>query len=216
MPRHARRSLGGIVYHVLNRAHSRVALFRTSQDYEAFENLLGESHQRQPIRILAYCLMPNHWHLVLWPEEDGQLSRFIQWVTATHARRWRLNRGSVGLGYVYQDRFKSFPVEDDEHLLTVCRYVERNPLTAKLVHRAEQWRWSSLWRRVRKDRQHAMQWLAHWPTRPSSLDEWLSLVNGPQNEKELARLQQCSERGVPFGSSPWCERIARGTEELSP
>jgi putative transposase len=190
-------------------------MFGAGQDYEAFENLIEESYQRLPIRILAYCLMPNHWHLVLWPEEDGQLSKFLQWLTATHARRWRLNHQSVGLGYVYQDRFKSFPVQDDEHLLTVCRYVERNPLTAKLVQRAEQWRWSSLWRRVHRDRD-AMRWLAHWPVKPSSLEEWLALVNGPQNERELAKLQQCSERGSPFGSSDWRDRIARGTEELSP
>jgi putative transposase len=214
MARNARQSLGGIVYHVLNRAHSRVTLFAASQDYEAFEKLLVEAYERLPIRILAYCIMPNHWHLVLWPDQDGQMSRFLQWLTATHARRWRMNHQSVGLGYVYQDRFKSFPVEEDEHFLTVCRYVERNPLTAKLVRRAEQWRWSSLRRRVRRDRQ-AMQLLAHWPIRPSSLEEWLALVNGPQNEKELARLQQCSEKGIPFGSDRWRERLARGTEELS-
>jgi putative transposase len=215
MSRPARRSLGGIVYHVLNRAHNRVMLFGSSQDYAAFENLLVESYQRDPIRILAYCLMPNHWHLVLWPEKDGQLSGFLQWLTGTHARRWRLSHESVGLGYVYQDRYKSFPVEEDEHLLTVCRYVERNPLTAKLVRRAEQWRWSSLWRRVQPDRS-VMQWLAHWPLKPSSLKEWLTLVNEPQSEKELARLHQCSERGTPFGNDGWCERIAKGTEELSP
>ncbi len=215
MARNARQSLGGIIYHVLNRAHSRVTLFTTSQDYEAFEKVLVEAYERLPIRILAYCLMPNHWHLVLWPEEDGQLSKFLQWLTATHARRWRMNRQSVGVGYVYQDRFKSFPVEDDEHLLIVCRYVERNPLTAKLVRRAEQWRWSSLWRRVQQDRR-AMRWLARWPVRPSSLAEWLALVNGPQNEKELARLQLCSERGIPFGTGTWRDRLVKGTEELSP
>jgi putative transposase len=208
-------SLGGVVYHVLNRAHGRVTLFAAERDYEAFESLLVKSHSRLPVRILAYCLMPNHWHLVLWPEKEGDLSKFVQWLAATHARRWRLNHGTTGLGYVYQDRFRSFPVESDEHLLTVCRYVERNPLTANLVCRAEQWRWSSLWRRVHRE-QEAMDWLAHWPIRPSSLDEWLALVNGPQSEKELARLQQCSERGIPFGSGPWRERLGRGTEELSP
>jgi putative transposase len=193
-----------------------MTLFATGQDYEAFESVLVEAYHRLPTRILAYCVMPNHWHLVLWHEQDGQLSKFLQWLTATHARRWRMNHQSVGLGYVYQDRFKSFPVEEDEHLLTVCRYVERNPLTAKLVRRAEQWRWSSLWRRVQSDRRAAMSWLARWPVRPSSLEEWLTLVSGPQNEKELSRLQLCSERGTPFGTDAWRDRVARGTEELSP
>ncbi len=206
MPRRPRRSLGGAIYHVLNRAHNRITLFGTDRDYAAFEDVLIEARQCVPIRILAYCVMPNHWHLVLWPEKDGQMSRFLQWLTATHARRWRTNRGSVGHGYVYQDRFKSFPVESDEHFVTVCRYVEQNPLTAGLVRRAEDWRWSSLWRRVTSDRQ-AMSLLARWPIRPSNLQEWLKLVNGPQNEKELARLQQCSDGGIPFGSSSWRERL---------
>src|SRR5713101_412578 len=110
MPRRARSVPGGLVYHVLNRAHART-----------------------PIRILGYCLMPNHWHLVLWPRDDGQLSEFMRWLTVTHTQRWHAHHHTAGTGPVYQGRFKSFPVQSDEHVITVCRYVERNPLRANLV-----------------------------------------------------------------------------------
>src|SRR5690349_16171191 len=114
------------------------------------------------MRTLAYCVMPNHWHLVLWPRRDEDLSRFMAWVTLTHTQRWHAYRQSAGNGHVYQGRFKSFPVQADEHFLTVCRYVERNALRAKLVDRAEGWRWSSVGRRE-QGRALATVWLTDWP-----------------------------------------------------
>ena len=121
-----------MIYHVLNRANGRLPLFETPADYEAFEKVLGEGHDRFPMRILAYCLMPNHWHLVLWPRRDEELSRFMAWVTLTHTQRWHAHRQSAGAGHLYQGRFKSFPVQADEHFLSVCRYVERNALRAAM------------------------------------------------------------------------------------
>ncbi len=129
---------------MLNRANARMTIFEKDRDYEAFERVLGEAVDKYGTRLLSYCLMPNHWHLVLWPKEDGELSRFTGWLTLTHTQRWHAHHGTSGSGHVYQGRFKSFPVQDDEHFYTVCRYVERNPLKAKLVASAEDWRWSSL------------------------------------------------------------------------
>src|SRR5580658_3294321 len=93
--------------------------------------------------------MPNHWHLVLKPHEDRELSLFVGWLTLTHTQRWHAHRRDAGSGHVYQGRFKSFPVQADRHFLTVARYVERNPLRANLVASAADWRWSSLWVRAR-------------------------------------------------------------------
>jgi putative transposase len=103
----------------------------------AFEKILKEAHDRTGVRIAAYCLMPNHWHLLLWPRSDGELSEVMRWITVTHTQRWHAHRHSSGTGPVYQGRFKSFPVQTDEHFITVARYVERNALRAKLVKRAE-------------------------------------------------------------------------------
>ncbi len=135
MPRIARNAPGGLVYHVLNRANGRLRLFKKDGDYLAFEQVLLLAHRRAPIRILDYCLMPNHWHLVLWPRRDGELTLFMRWLTLTHAQRWKHAHNAVGHGHLYQGRFKSFPIQQDEHLLTVLRYVERNPLRAKLARR---------------------------------------------------------------------------------
>ncbi|HEV3342013.1 MAG TPA: transposase, partial [Pirellulales bacterium] len=147
MPRVARIAPGGLVYHVLNRSVARLPLFQKPSDFEAFEHVLDEAQDRYPTRILAYCLMPNHWHFVLWPRRDGELTHFMRWLTHTHTMRWHAHYHTSGTGHVYQGRFKAFPIETDEYFYTVVRYVERNPLRANLVARAEDWRWSSLWRR---------------------------------------------------------------------
>ena len=147
MPRIARAAPGGYVYHALNRAVARLPLFKKEADFAAFERVLEEAQERHPTRIVAYCLMPNHWHFVLWPREDGEVTAFLRWLTHTHTMRWHAHHHTVGTGHLYQGRFKSFPLQTDDHYYAVLRYVERNPVRAGLVRRAEQWRWSSAWRR---------------------------------------------------------------------
>jgi putative transposase len=148
MPRRLRFASGGYVYHVLNRAVARQQIFDKSLDYAAFERVLKEAKTQVPMRLLAYCILPNHWHLVVWPLQDGDLSEYLHWLTMTHTQRWHAHHHTTGTGPLYQGRFKSFPIQEDEHLLAVCRYVERNPLRANLVPQAETWRWGSLWHRV--------------------------------------------------------------------
>ncbi len=107
MPRRLRCNSGGYVYHALNRAVGRATLFHKDGDYAAFEKALREAKAWQPMRLLAYCLMPNHWHLVLWPEGDGNLSEFLRWLTVTHTQRYHAHYHTAGTGPVYQGRFKS-------------------------------------------------------------------------------------------------------------
>ena len=206
MGRPRRAADGGLIYHVLNRANARMTIFKKDEDYEAFERVLEEAVERTEMRLLAYCLMPNHWHLVVWPGKDGELSRFTGWLTLTHTQRWHAHRHSTGSGHVYQGRFKSFPVQDDDHFFTVCRYVERNALHANLVDRAEDWRWGSLYR---WDQRTAGEnsWLAAWPLprRP----RWLEHVNAPQTESELSALRRSVNRGCPLGEPTWCDRMVR-------
>ena len=197
MPRRRRGSTGSYVYHVLNRAVGRATLFGKDADYLAFENILREALAWQPMRVLAYCVMPNHWHLVLWPRRDGELSEYMRWLSVTHTQRWHAHHKTAGTGPVYQGRFKSFPIQEDEHFLTVCRYVERNALRAKRVERAESWRWSSLWQREHGD----ARWLSEWPVpRPR---RWVSYVNGPETAAEVAALRRSVQRGSPYGVESW-------------
>ncbi|MGH8104187.1 MAG: transposase [bacterium] len=144
VPRTARDSVGGLCYHLLNRGNRRARVFHSPGDYRDFVPLMGQACTRLPMRILAYCLIPNHFHLVLWPHKGGDLGRWLQWLMTTQVRRHHLRHRSSG--HLWQGRFKAFPIQEDEHLLTVLRYVEANPPRAGLVSRAQDWEWSSLHR----------------------------------------------------------------------
>jgi len=186
-------------------------LFDDDHDYAAFERVMTEALERLPdSRLLGYCLMPNHWHLVLWPKEDGLLSEFMRWLTVTHTQRWHAHRQSAGTGPIYQGRFKSFPIQQDAHLLTVLRYVERNALRSDLVRRAENWRWGSLWRWDHRQqaagKDAGLPPLSGWPiARPRP---WKAMVNQPLGESEIARVRRSVKRGAPYGEKRWAEREA--------
>ena len=194
---------GGVLHHVLNRAAGRRELFAGTQDYAAFQRVLHETVEATGMRLCGFCAMPNHWHLVLWPREDGELSRFMQKLTIRHVRRWVEHRHRVGYGSVYQGRYKSFPLQDDAHFSTVVRYVERNPLRCGLVTRAEDWPWSSLGQKTAPD--SPLIALAPWPV--PRRDNWLTWVNQAQTPAEMAALRHCLRHGRPFGSEPWTARM---------
>lgn len=201
MPRRLRQAVGGYAYHVLNRAVGRQTIFKNAGDYSAFIRVLAEAQERVPMRVLAYVVMPNHWHLVLWPKKDGELSEFMRWLTVTHAQRWHASHQTQGTGPLYQGRFKSFPIETDEHLLTVLRYVERNPLRAGLVRAAANWKWSSLGQTAL-----AREGPTLTPGPVVRPDAWAAYVDQAETEAELAALRCCVKRGAPFGSDRWQKR----------
>jgi len=203
MPRTARVAPGGLIYHVLNRGVGKLRLFRSEKDYQAFQRCLRLTQDAVPMRVLAYCAMPTHWHLVLWPNDDGDLARFMLRLTIRHVRRWLIFRQQVGTGHVYQGRYKSFPVQSDAHLSTVCRYVERNPLRANLVKSARDWPWSSAGQsRLPDDQQLILHDLAR--ARRRDWDDW---VDQPQTAAEEAALQSCIATNRPFGSEKWLDHM---------
>ena len=207
MPRVARIVPGGMIFHVLNRGNARSQIFEHDRDYEALERVMAETADQIAVRILAYCIMPNHWHMVLWPTRDGELGQFVQRMTTTHVRRWHLYRQTVGTGHLYQGTYKSFPIQDDDHFLTVCRYVEQNPLRAGLVTKAEDWPWSSLGLK-RTDRPNKREpKVSEWPV-PRPLN-WLDFVNQAMTAKELERLRSSAQRGQPYGNESWQAWIAK-------
>src|SRR5271157_2038460 len=107
MPRTSRAPAGGYCYHVLNRGNARSRVFHKEGDFEAFVEIMAEASLRHPMRVLAYCLMPNHFHLILWPARDGDLSRWMHWLLTTHVRRYQRHYHSSG--HIWQGRFKAFP-----------------------------------------------------------------------------------------------------------
>jgi putative transposase len=205
MSRTARVAPGGLVYHAMNRAVARLPLFEKEGDYAAFEQVLCEAHKQHPIRVFAYCLMPNHWHFVLWPKEDEDLTAFLRWLTHTHTMRWHAHHGTRGTGHLYQGRFKAIPIQTDEHFYSVARYVERNPVRAALVRTAIQWRWSSFWQREHGDGD-VQNILARWPV--SMPSDWPEIVNRAETEAELIALRQAVRRDRPFGGERWLTNTA--------
>jgi putative transposase len=195
-----------MVYHVLNRGVSKNKLFFNDQDYLAFERIIADTLEKRSMRILSYCLMPNHWHFVMWPENDGDLGRFMQRLTVTHVTRWQKHYNVVGHGHVYQGRFKSFPVESDNHFYHVNRYVERNALRANLVDRAEDWPYGSLWIREHGTDEHRAL-LSPWPL--PMLKNWKDYVNEPSSNQELEAIRQSVVRGSPYGNPSWIESTAK-------
>ena len=203
MPRRLRYSLQGTAFHVMNRAARRIRIFEGSADYSAFLRVVREGQRRTPVRIIAYCVMPNHWHFVVICDRVADLSTLMQWITGTHAQRWHVAHGSRGTGSLYQGRFRALPIQTETYLTRVCRYVERNPLRANLVERAEQWRWSSLSAAGKNCDPIA---LAAWPIlRPSN---WIEIVNRPETETELDAIRDKIRRAHPIGDPDWQRAVA--------
>jgi putative transposase len=193
-----------MVFHVLNRGARRGTLFATAGDYSAFMRLMREAAEHASVHLYAFALMRNHWHAVLSPVGDGDLSTYMYWLTKTHAQRWRIAHGTVGQGVVYQGRFKAIPIETDRHFLIACRYVERNALRAGLVARVNEWRWGSAWSGPSDDDRPVLD---PWPVpRPSN---WTAFVQRPDPYESLSRIRRCIRMGAPYGSEKWVQEVAR-------
>jgi putative transposase len=204
MPRSPRIAKGGIVYHALNRANGRMRIFRTRGDFEAFERILADGADLHAIRICGYCIMNTHWHLVLWPRHDGDLSEFMKWITATHSHRWHGAHKNAGLGHLYQGRFKSFPVQSDTHYLTLMQYVESNPSRAGIAELNVNWPWSSL--AVRAGHNKAVT-LSDGPVELPK--HWMKIVDKEEIlENDLSLIETCMKRGRPMGQSEWTNTMA--------
>jgi putative transposase len=191
-----------MVYHVLNRGNGRMRVFRKPGDYQAFVELLILGKQRAGVEVFGFCLMPNHWHLVVRPQRAGDLAAYLSWVTNTHVKRYRAHYRRTS-GHLYQGRYKSFPVQEEGYLLALLRYVEANPLRPKLVVRAQDWHWSSLG----CEQSTAADLLSPWPLeRPA---DWTKLVNRALSEAEREQIRSSLERGRPLGDPRWTQDAAR-------
>ena len=206
MPRTKRHCPAGEVFHVLNRGVARLHFCEQPEDFDAFMRVVEETWEVVPLPIFAMVLMSNHWHFVVRPDNDTQVSEFFRRLTVTHTMRWHAHYQTSGTGHLYQGRFKSFPVQTDEHLLTVMRYVERNPVRANLATEAEAWHWSTAFLRRQRGKKRP-PWLA-LPEEPKLPRQWRAWVNKPQTEAEIAALRHSVNRGTPFGSEDWQKQSA--------
>ena len=203
MPRVPRSIETDCTYHAMNRGNGRMTLFHKPADYEAFVRVLREGLERYDVDLFAYCLMPNHWHLLLAERSAGALSAFIGWVGVTHVRRHHEHYETRGGGHLYQGRFKAFPVSGGVHFRQIAGYVEANARRAKLVPRAQAWPWGSA--TTADDAPPALP-LAAWPcSRPR---DWIEQLNEPIPEARLTAIRASATRGRPFGAPAWVAATA--------
>lgn len=198
MSRHRRVSPDGFVQHVINRGDHREAIFHKPADFRAFLAIVAEVAYQIPMRILAYCIMRNHFHLLLWPHAGTDLPVFMQRLMNTHITRYLRHYRPASPGHIYQGRYKNPLVETDASIVTVAKYIESNALSAGMVKRAEHYRWSSA-SPERADAGRPV--LADWPV--SKPADWLNFLNTPTPADDIKRLQRSVRRGSPFGSDAW-------------
>jgi putative transposase len=204
MPRSNRTDVGGEIYHIINRANGRSQIFNDPADYILFEQLLLETKELVGMRILAYCIMPNHWHLVLQPKNDGDLGIFMHRISNAHTRKVHAKTQTNGSGHLYQGRYKSFLVDNDNYLLALIKYVERNSVRAKLVGLCEDWQWGSAWRRTNGNKEQ-MKLLDESPTPfPENYQQW---INTPDKEEDLLNIRASLNKGVPYGREKWVDQM---------
>ena len=211
MPRLARPVADGLLYHAINRGNNRAAVFLCPQDYLAFLKALAQTQERYPFRLFGYCLMTNHFHRLLSPEPGQSVSRIMQSLSVAHTWRYHRTQGSVG--HVWQGRFKSPVIEDDDHALVVLRYIEANPLRAGMVTDLASYPWSSYRLHGMGRSDPLLSPLPAWETlakdEASRQQHWRTRVHTPCTERELAAVRRSLLSGRPFGGAVWTEHIAR-------
>jgi putative transposase len=191
----------GLVVHAFNRGNELRRLFLDRTDYRRFVDLLSEGCRKFRVTVIAYCLMPTHWHLVLTPLADGAVSAYLHWVTTKHSLQLRKRSGTVGRGHVYQGRFHAIPVQQSRYYFNLLDYVESNARRGGLAARSEEWEWSSAHERI-----HGGKLLRPGPL-PLPAD-WLERINTQQTQEMLDGIRTAIRAKRPYGTGAWVEATA--------
>ena len=209
MPRPLRPIADGLIYHVINRGNNRQNVFRKAADFQAFLQALADLKVRKPFELYGYCLMSNHFHLLLRPT-GASISRIVQSLLVSHTQRYHKHYRSGG--HVWQGRFKSPVIQNDEHALNVLRYIEANPLRAELVSRVEDYAWTSYHAHGSGQANELLdplityEELSPYPTVRQR--KWAEKVHLPMDERTAAAIRRSSATGLPYGGGAWVKRLA--------
>ena len=202
MARLARVVVPGVPHHVTQRGNRRLETFFEDEDYRAYLDLLAASCAEAGVAVWAYCLMPNPVHLVLVPDERDGLRQALGEAHRRYTRRINFREG--WRGHLWQERFHSFPM-DEPYLLATARYVELNPLRARLARKPEAWPWSSA-RAHLAGRDDALVQVAPLLRR---IPDWARFLAGGMAENEIAQIRKHSRSGRPLGTKRFVERLER-------
>jgi len=210
MPRTARLVVPGIPHHVTQRGNRRQPVFFSDEDYRLYLRLLKVAVDKAGTRVWAWCLMPNHVHLILVPQTEDGLRASLAEVHRRYTAH--VNQREGWRGHLWQSRFASFPM-DEEWLLAAARYVELNPVRAGLVQRPEQWDWSSARTHLGLHRDG----LTEAEPLLERVSDWATLLESGLEEPRLEELRARERTGYALGGTPFLERIAAATgRDLAP
>ncbi len=202
MARMARVVAPGVPHHVTQRGNRRLETFFSDEDYRAYRALLAEHCAAAGVACWAYCLMPNHVHLILVPSDEDGLRRALGEAHRRYTRRVNVREG--WRGHLWQERFHSFPM-DETWLLSAARYVELNPVRARLVKRARQWPWSSAAAHL-KGRDDELATVA--PLLELAPD-WKDYLAEALEAEKLEALRMHARTGRPLGSEGFVRRLEK-------
>jgi putative transposase len=210
MPRPLRPIEDGLVYHVIDRGNSRQDVFHKKGDFEAFLAALADLKERKPFELYGYCLLNNHFHLLIRPT-GAAISRIMQSLLVSHTQRYHKHYRSGG--HVWQGRFKSPVIQNDEHLLTVLRYIEANPLRARLVKRGEDYPWSSYRVHGLGESNPLVDPLISYqeisPYAGVRQAKWADRIHRPIEDETLQAIRRSATAGLPYGDQAWVKRLAK-------
>ena len=213
MPRAARIVVPHHPHHVTQRGSRNQQVFFDDGDYRQYRSELAEQCAKASVQVWAYCLMPNHVHLILTPEESDGLRRAVSQTHRRYARR--INKRNDWRGHLWQERFFSV-VMDEAHLLTAARYVALNPVRAGLVERAEEWPWSSL----AAHRDGIADGLVSAGALARRIDDWDDFLRQGESAEAIARLRRQSLSGRPLGDEDFLDdleaKLGRGLRRAKP
>ena len=196
MPKRILRIPGRIPLHVCNRSAAQIKIFHSAADYVRFETCLKEMLEKFPLRLFAFCIMPNHWHLLIEGDSGQEVTQGLHWLGTTHAIRLRKDTGSIGRGAVYQNRFRAYPIQRNGAFYRVAHYIERNPVDASLCPQPEKWLWSSA-----SPEKATNLTLADWPiSKPSN---WAKTIQNPLDEVVLGQIHSHEILQRPYGDPEW-------------
>jgi len=202
MARQPRLDIAGEVFHVINRSNARWQIFKKPKDYRLVLDSLVETLEKFPLEIFGFCIMPNHWHFVVRAQKNGDIGKFFGKFTQKVTQRWHNAHHTVGSGHLFQGRFKSFLVQQDSYFLQLMKYVEANALRAKLVKRAQDWQWGSLYLRY-KNSKLEKNLLTPWPV--SIPRDYLRQVNLLISAPTLVDIRRSVNRSRPLGEDNWVQ-----------
>jgi putative transposase len=202
MPRIARGLADNQIYHVINRGNRRETIFHDSYDYDKFLKLIKEAKDLYQIKIYAYCLMPNHYHLVIYTKVAESLSLSMHKINSSYVRYY--NQRYKVSGHLWQGRYKSFIVQEEAYLLTLLRYVEANPLRAKIVKDCIAYKYSSAKIRIEEIEDSILD------GSPINLPEnWNEYINNKESKSNLGAIKNSLDRQAPLGDENWCYRVSK-------